>query len=176
MKINIEKIQKSLDELDRRFSDEVDKPDVDDFQLSIYCKVAALELCGWLEETHDELIKSALKKKGVNDSDVSDFNEMFIKKVNGLSYKEHLRPLMINAFGFVEITKLEIEIIQMEGLKSILQELHKYRNYLAHTQYIHFQGRSPVNSQKSIDTPSTIKDIFKKIHPILQEVANYFHR
>lgn len=63
MKINIEKIQKSLDELDRRFSDEVDKPDVDDFQLSIYCKVAALELCGWLEETHDELIKSALKKK-----------------------------------------------------------------------------------------------------------------
>lgn len=120
MKINIEKIQKSLDELDRRFSDEVDKPDVDDFQLSIYCKVAALELCGWLEETHDELIKSALKKKGVNDSDVSDFNEMFIKKVNGLSYKEHLRPLMINAFGFVEITKLEIEIIQVDGLKSIL--------------------------------------------------------
>lgn len=32
---------------------------------------------------------------------------MFIKKVNGLSYKEHLEPLMINAFGFVEITKLE---------------------------------------------------------------------
>ena len=59
MKINIEKIQKSLDELDRRFNDEVDKPEVDDFQLSIYCKVAALELCGWLEETHDELIKSA---------------------------------------------------------------------------------------------------------------------
>ena len=83
---------------------------------------------------------------------------------------------MINAFGFVEITKLEIEVIQVDGLKSILQELHKYRNYLAHTQYIHFQGRSPVNSQKSIDTPSTIKDKFKKIHPILQEVANYFHR
>ncbi len=59
MKINIEKIQKSLEELDRRFSDEVYKPEVDDFQLSIYCKVAALELCGWLEETHDELIKIA---------------------------------------------------------------------------------------------------------------------
>ena len=83
---------------------------------------------------------------------------------------------MINAVGFVEITKLEIEIIQMEGLKAILHELDKYRNYLAHTQYIHFQGTSPVNSRKPIDTPSTIKDKFKKIHPILQEVANYFHR
>lgn len=175
MDINIEKIQESLDELDRRFSDGLDAG-VDDFQLSIYCKVAALELCGWLEETYDELIKSALKKKGINDSDISNFNEMFIKKVNGLSYKDHFRPLMINAFGFVEITKFEIEVIEVEVLKSILQELHKYRNHLAHTQYISFRGRNPVNNQRPIDTPSAIKNKFEAIRPALQSVADYFHR
>lgn len=175
MDINIEKIEQSLGELDNRFSEGLERGE-DDFQLSIYCKVAALELCGWLEETHDELIRSALKKKGISDSAISDFNEIFIRKVNGLSYKDHLRPLMINAFGFVEITRFESEIIQIERLKSILQELHKYRNHLAHTQYINFKGCSPINNQKPIDTPSVIKDKFKKIHPILQEVANYFHR
>lgn len=176
MKINIEKIQKSLDELDRRFNDEVEKPDVDNFQLSIYCKVAALELCGWLEETYDELIRYSLRENGIDESSIASFNKDFIEKVYGLSYKEHLRPLLINTFGFIKIVQLESDLTKITSLKSTLGELHRYRNHLAHNQYIDFPGKNPINSQKSIDTPSTIKDKFKKIHPILQEVANYFHR
>lgn len=176
MKINIEKIQKSLDELDRRFNDEVEKPDVDNFQLSIYCKVAALELCGWLEETYDELIRYSLRENGIDESSIASFDKDFIKKVNGLSYKEHLRPLLINTFGFIKIVQLESEITKITSLKSTLGELHRYRNHLAHNQYIDFSGKHPINSQKPIDNPNKIKSKFKdEIYPILQEIADYLN-
>lgn len=175
MKINIEKIQKSLDELDRRFNDEVDKQEVDNFQLSIYCKAAALELCGWLEETHDELIKEALTENGLEESFITEFDKKFISKIYGLSYDQHLRRLIINAFGFVNITKLESKIPQIDTLKSELNNLHDYRNQLAHKQYLDFNNENFVSAQQIIDTPNKIKEKFNKMYPVLQEIVNYLN-
>ncbi len=175
MEINIEKIKKSLDELNKRFNDEVEKKDVDNFQLSIYCKIASLELCGWLEETYDELIRSALRSKNIGEKNLSDFNEKFIKKVNGLSYKEHLRVLIINAFGFIKIIQIESKVLNIDVLKASLDELHKYRNHLAHNQYLNYNDSKPTNPQQSIDTPNKVKSKFEQIYPILKEVAQQLH-
>lgn len=50
------KIEYSLKKLDELYTEHVGQDDKD-FELSMYCKLAALELCGWFEETHDELVR-----------------------------------------------------------------------------------------------------------------------
>lgn len=168
--MNIEKIRDSLERLNSLYDEKQNEPDIDNFQLSIYCKMAALELCGWLEEVHDELIKDILRSNQIPKEKIEEFEDMCIKEVYGLSYSKHFRLMLVNAIGFVGVVELEAKIQQIESLKSILNELHKYRNHLAHKQYLNYSEQNPINSQRKIDTPSVIKEKFNKIHPILAEI------
>lgn len=166
--MDTEKIQKTLDILTELYDRASENRETDNFQLSIYCKVAALELCGWLEETYDGLIIKHLREHVSDQVEIDKFNERYIKSINGLSYSEHLRILLINLFGFINVIRIEKEIPSLESLSAILGTLHKYRNYLAHNQYLEYLEPNPINRQQGIDTPSKIREKYRKVKPILE--------
>ena len=168
------KIEETLNRLDNLYNENISKQEIDNFQVSIYCKVAALELCGWIEDTHDKLVKDCLSNNVIEQDSINQFDDKYISQVNGLSYKNHLRPLLINLLGFITVIRMESELNNdIQQLSSILGYLHNYRNHLAHNQYVNYSDRNPVNSQQSIDTPSVIKNKFRSILRVLERIENF---
>ena len=167
------KIEYSLKKLDELYTEHVGQDDKD-FELSMYCKLAALELCGWFEETHDELVRECFFKN-LPEENAKKCEELYISPIYGLSYDRHFRPLLVNLIGAIKVYKFEEEIPELEGFRRTLGNLQKYRNHLAHNQYFEYKEEHPLNKQKKIDTPSVILDHFRKCKPVIEKIEDYIH-
>lgn len=163
-------IEKVLISLVKMYDDESEQISND-----LLCKMAALELCGWLEEIHDNLILSSLDlmhplAQGSANHDFSKFKSSVTKKINemhGLSYSNHLRILLEKLLGPYLVLKLEHDIIEIDKLRSELDGLHEYRNQLAHTSLC------GIEQQQTLYAPSVILNKFRIIYPVLIQVKDY---
>ena len=167
------KIEYSLNKLNELYNEHVGQ-DGKDFELSMYCKLAALELCGWFEETHDELVRECFFKN-LPEENAKNCEKLYISPIYGLSYDRHFRPLLVNLIGAIKVYRLEEEIPELEGMRAILKELQEYRNCLAHNQYFEYKEKHPVNKQKKIDAPSVILGHFRKCKPVIKKIEDYIH-
>lgn len=148
----------------------------------LLCKMAALELCAWLEDTYDKWIShilnqnlSSLIPANTGQTQYEKYSEYFngwekavnaeIQKTHGLSYHEHFRKLLVKLLGEFQVLKLENKI----GLQDIdvfaqnLKQLHDYRGILAH------QSIPNILIQRTFDTPNIIFQKFRQISPILEQ-------
>ena len=107
------KIEYSLKKLDELYTEHVGQDDKD-FELSMYCKLAALELCGWFEETHDELVRKCFFKN-LPEENAKNCEKLYISPIYGLSYDRHFRPLLVNLIGAIKVYGLEEEIPELGG-------------------------------------------------------------
>ena len=168
--MDTQSIEKVLISLVEMYDDESEKISND-----LLCKTAALELCGWLEDTHDNLILSSLNlmhslNQGSTKDNFSKFKNSVEKSTNnthGLSYSNHLRKLLVNLLGDYLILKLEHDIIEIDKLRSELDGLQNYRNQLAHTSFYGIQ------KQQTLDAPNVILNRFRIICSVLIQVENY---
>lgn len=164
---SIEKVLISLVEM---YDDESEQISND-----LLCKMAALELCGWLEEIHDKLILSSLDlmsplSQGGRNHDFTKFKNDVTKKINnmhGLSYSDHLRTLLEKLLGPFLVLKLEHDIIEIDKLRSELDSLHEYRNQLAHTSLC------GIEQQQTLYAPNVILNKFRIIYSVLIQVEDY---
>lgn len=133
-----------------------------------YSKLALLELCGWIEESMDDIVLSygnrTLKQKS---------NKEYIKKqivpwVHGFQYQQHFRPMLMSVIGIRNLerveTKLEYNGGQVSRLSSFLGNLKSDRNDAAHT---FLKGIT-----RTYNAPSRTKGDFLSIYPILKEFDN----
>lgn len=164
-------IEKVLISLVKMYDDESQQISND-----LLCKMAALELCGWLEEIHDNLILSSLDlmssylSQGDTHHHFTSFKKAVTKKINdmhGLSYSDHLRTLLEKLLGPFLVLKLEQDIIEIDKLRSELDGLHEYRNQLAHTSLC------GIEQQQTLDAPNVILSKFRTIYPVLIQVEDY---
>lgn len=167
------KIEYSLKKLDELYTEHVSQDDKD-FELSMYCKLATLELCGWLEETHDKLVRECFFKN-LPEKKATECEKLYINPIYGLSYDRHFRPLLVNLIGAIKVYKLEEEIPELVGFRITLEDLQKYRNRLAHNQYFEYNEEHPLNKQIKIDTPSVILEHFRKCKPVIEKIECYIH-
>jgi hypothetical protein len=150
---------KTLNWLDQLYND----PTADDQKTSSYSKLALIELCGWIEETMDDIVLRCAKR-----CLKSPANKKFIDKTvhntNSFEY-EAFRKMLMMVIGLATLEKIEEKLEKtgkISALKGDLGNLKTSRNRAAHT---HTKG-----TLTTYDAPSKTKYNFDRIYALLTEL------
>ena len=128
-----------------------------------YSKLALLELCGWIEESFDSIVKVSVSKKLKTDA-YKVILKKTIKRNYGFQYANNFRPMLINAIGLYKSEKIERTIDNtgnIQILSTTLGNLKQVRDTNAHT---FIRGTTT-----SIQTPSITISQFQRVFPIIKE-------
>lgn len=130
-----------------------------------YSKLAILELCGWLEESMDDIARRCCKRNMNDDKNMEDI-ENIIQKTYGFEYKKHFRNMLIQIIGFkgIEAVEREVNLLKFKRFKSTLGMLKTPRDIHAHT---HLKG-----TIITIDSPSVTISKFQSLYEGLKEIEN----
>ena len=122
-------ITKNLALLERKYSA---APTVTD--ACFFSKMAILELCGWIEESIDDLVVKAGNRMLKVDSNRT-FLERKVKGNYGFEYEKHFRGLLVSLIGYAGCESVEknVDRIIVLNFKNELKTLKARRNSLAHT-------------------------------------------
>lgn len=151
---------KTLNWLDQLYND----PTADDQKTSSYSKLALIELCGWIEETMDDIVLRCATR-----CLQSPANLKLIDKTvhNTYSFEyEAFRKMLMMVIGLATLEKIEEELettgSKISALKGDLGNLKRSRNQAAHT---HTKG-----TLTTYDAPSKTKYNFDRIYALLTEL------
>jgi hypothetical protein len=129
-----------------------------------YSKLAILELCGWIEESMDDIIqRCSIRKLKIADNRKYIKNEV-IKRTFGFEYNNNFRNMLIKLIGIINVERLEkkLDPIKFQLLVSNLNTLKEIRNSEAHT---HLKGIT-----KRLDAPSVTKNRFSYLFEGLKDI------
>lgn len=117
-------------------------------QSLFFSKLAILELCGWIEESMDDIIYRCASRNLKNSWSNKYIEQSIIKKTYGFEYERHFREMLIALLGVICVEKLErkVDKTKFQNLKANLSALKTYRDVEAHT---HIKGVT-----KRLDAPS----------------------
>lgn len=154
-------IEKSLKDLDKLYSTPGSQR-----KATMYCKLATLELCGWIEDTVDDIVLRHAKRKLKVSINYRDYKRDFVKKNSGFLYEYHIRGLLMRLVGLIKLEEME-NIIEADHakitvLKAQLNNLFTVRNTAAHT---HIKSVTPLYFSPSVCNGyfTTIYDCLKAI-------------
>jgi uncharacterized Fe-S cluster-containing radical SAM superfamily enzyme len=98
--INGETIQKTLDELENLYNSASENGVENSKILILYSKLAILELCGWIEETQDEIIINYVKTKLQRVETITYFEKEIVDKIYGFHYNnQYFRKMLVYTIG-----------------------------------------------------------------------------
>ena len=135
-----------------------------------FAKLAILELCGWLESTQDDLIRSSAGRcisLPPNQTLISSE----IKRTHGFDYEQNFRRLLILIVGLSQLEKVEQEFDKggsLAKLVGLLSKLKESRNMAAHT---HTSGVLP-----TIDAPSVVRKNLEDLYVYLRQLERILKR
>jgi hypothetical protein len=72
-----------------------------------FAKLAIIELCGWIEESMDEVIRRCSKRHLRVAANQAMCQDDIIGKTYGFEYKKHFRSMLIRLLGLVAVEQLE---------------------------------------------------------------------
>lgn len=129
----------------------------------LYSKLAILELCGWIEESMDDIVLRCAKRHLGTSKHFDLYQEKYVDKVHGFGYKQHFRLMLQGLLGVIVTRKVEkkVDALKLDRLKSTLGSLKSTRDKMAHT---HIRGTTP-----SIDAPSRTIANYKAVYDGLIE-------
>jgi hypothetical protein len=151
---------KTLNWLDQLYND----PTADDQKTSSYSKLALIELCGWIEETMDDIVLRCAKRCLKSPANQKFIKDEIIKPNSNFQYEAFRKKLMM-VFGLATLEKIEEELEttgKISALKGYLVNLKTSRNQAAHT---HTKG-----TLTTYDAPSKTKYNFDRIYALLTEL------
>ena len=131
---------------------------------SILCsKLAILELCGWIEESMDDVVLKCAHRRLKDPANVTYIRDEIVKRTYGFDYQHHFRRMLIHLLGLINVEKLEKTVDQEKQvqLKATLEALTSVRNSQAHT---HTKG-----TMQSINAPSVTIGQLPAIYDGLKE-------
>lgn len=130
---------------------------------ALFCsKLAILELCGWIEESMDDVIRRCANKKLENHVNRKYCENQIIGKNYGFDYP-NFRSMLIRLMGLVAVEALEkkVDATKCATLKATLHSLKRTRDSEAHT---HIKGRT-----RTLNAPSLTIAHFYSLYEGLQE-------
>jgi len=131
-----------------------------------YSKLALIELCGWIEESIDELIFECANRNLVVSNNLDFVEKDIVGLTYGFEYNKHFRAMLMRIIGIINLEKLEqkVDPIKFHIMKSALGTLAISRNKAAH-KYIH-------GTTTSIDAPSATSGHFQHVYDGLEDLDN----
>lgn len=152
-------ITQTLEELDKLYNSSTSQK-----KAIYYSKLALLELCGWIEQSMDNIILHHVNHK-LKDEKNKKYLKQIIKKNSGFSYESHFRKMLLDSIGIVSVEKLEKRLkrrIVLSHYIRLLNDLIEIRNKAAHT---HLKGITT-----TYDSPSKTKSYFLQIYQLLTDI------
>lgn len=151
-------IQKSLKDLERLYNKASSRRN--EF---FYSKLAILELCGWIEESMDDIVIRCTNRN-IRDQSNQKKSRAIIDRTYGFHYDTHFRNILTHIIGLkgVEVVEKKLNIQKFLRFKSTLGTLKKPRDKQAHT---HFKGIAT-----TIDAPSATLAKFNSLYEGLKEI------
>ena len=150
---------KTLNWLDQLYND----PTADNQKTSSYSKLALIELCGWIEETMDDIVLRCAKRCLKSPANLK-FIDKTVHNTNSFEY-EAFRKMLMMVIGLATLEKIEEQLEttgKISALKGDLGNLKRSRNQAAHT---HTKG-----TLTTYDAPSKTKYNFDRIYALLTEL------
>lgn len=137
----------------------------------LFCaKLAILELCGWIEETMDGMVRGCATKHLKNQANRDFCNTEIIKKTHGFDYQSNFRMMLIRLIGLIAVEKLERKVNPgtYASMTGTLSALKTSRNAEAHT---HLKGIA-----RTLNAPSVTIGQFHIIYAGLIEFEKKLKR
>jgi hypothetical protein len=158
-------LEANLRRLDRLYRDARTTKDA-----LFFSKLAVLELCGWIEESMDDVVLRCSMRCLRDPSNRRQVKDSVVKKTYGFEYHKHFREMLTRLIGLVEVEKLErrLDATKHARLKSTLGSLAGARNAEAHT---HLKGVTRV-----INAPSVTIGHFSDVYDGLVEYDTALRR
>lgn len=159
--INKRQIQNNLNQINKLY-----RKNIGNRKALFYSKLAILELCGYIEESMDDMIQSLAKRHLKEKNNLDYIDDPVIKRTYGFDYNSDFRNMLIQLIGVINIEKLEnnVDATKFHTMKSTLGSLKQCRDLQAHT---HIKGTT-----QRIDSPSLTQNRFQKIYEGLKDVES----
>lgn len=150
-------IQQTLAHLDTRYNGASSSREA-----VLMSKLAVLELCGWIEESIDEIALRYGRRLLRKPVSRVYLEKKIVKPVYGFEYELHFKKVIIGLLGVVLFEQVESKVDQAKRakLEATLSNLKQQRDRQAHT---HLQGTPAINAPSA-----TIAD-FKVVYEGLKE-------
>jgi hypothetical protein len=134
-----------------------------------FAKLAIIELCGWIEESMDEVVRRCSKRHLKVTANQAMCEDDIIGKTYGFEYKKHFRGMLIRLLGLVAVEQLEQQIDPTihASMEAALSFLKPFRNSYAHTH---------LKIAASIDAPSLTRSKFQPVYDGLMEFERVIRR
>lgn len=129
-----------------------------------YSKLALIELCGWIEESFDSIIKLSIRNKLKSHSYKKYMNDT-INNTHGFQYNTHFRKMLIVALGICDAEKLEQKIDKVGNIQLLTSTLATLKNIRNENAHSYIKGTTT-----TIQTPSVTKAQFARIYPIIKQI------
>ena len=128
-----------------------------------YSKMAILELCGWVEQSFDELVISCAKKNLFDADRLKYLTKTVVGRTYGFEYEAHFSIMLSRLIGLIEFEKIEkkLDLSKLAKFKAALSSLKAERDREAHT---YIKGTT-----KTLSAPSIYQNLYNDIDAGLQE-------
>jgi hypothetical protein len=102
-------------------------------EAAFFAKLSILELCGWIEQTMDHVIRRCAKR--VKRKDCIKAIESEIRRTYGFDYQDHFRSTLCFVVGMVNFELIEQHVDPQRNatLQADLANLKRRRDGFAHT-------------------------------------------
>lgn len=129
-----------------------------------YSKLAMLELCGWVEESMDDVVQKCANRVLKVRSNRNYIADKIIRPTYGFEYDKHFKKMLVNVVGLMSVEKVEAKVTPLlyARLTSALGSLKVARNKEAHT---HLKGVT-----RTVDAPSITMMRFHHVYDGLKEI------
>lgn len=151
-------IKATLSELDKLYNNASSQK-----KAIYFSKLAVIELCGWIEETLDDIIIKHGNRNLKTLENKNYCNDRIVSPNYGFQYNKNIRPMLLNLLGLIQLEKFETELekkAKITLLKSNLGNLKRARNEAAHT---HLKGIT-----RRYNAPSQTLGDFTRISELLE--------
>lgn len=132
----------------------------------MHAKLGVLELCGWVEETMDQIVIEASQRSLALQSHRDYIENSVVKTTYGFQYEAHFRKMLIGVIGLKGIQEMESRVDRalFEPMCGALTTMKPNRNSYSHT---YLKGATIV-----IDAPSVSIQHCRTIYAGLKNVED----
>ena len=135
-------------------------------QTLYFSKLAILELCGWIEESMDNVIQAFANRRLQKPANLTFVEKQVIRRTYSFDYDQHFRNMLIQVIGIINVERLEdnLDKTKFDIMKSTLSSLKECRDKQAHT---HLKDTTMI-----IDAPSITQNRFQIVYDGLKDIES----